>query len=613
MKKVIVFMLLLFTIVCLSCTNQGDRLKNNELKEYTFLIYMNGSDLETEHGAGTSDLYEMMKAGTTDNINVVIETGGTKNWQNHYIDASQNQRWLVKKNNLEKLQDLGTKNMGVSSTLKDFLVWGVSNYPAQKHVLILWNHGGGSISGFGYDERHFYDTLLLVELEQALTDAMATTGVKLEMIGFDACLMATIETADVVAPFANYLVASTELEPAIGWEYSAFLKKASEEKLDGEMLGKEIADSFYKDTKKYGLNDTVTLSVIDTSRIGILKKSFENFIMKADEDIYDASVFNQISNTVSRAEYYGGQSPSEGYSNMIDLGDLASKLSDDYAQDKNDIVNNVNDAVVYQIKGKARGKSTGISVYFPYYNKENIEYELPVYGTIDFSEPYNDFLTRYTEVARNDTSEIEFASENINKEGNSYKANVKSSEMENVSQVRTVLGKKIDENKILLYGGSPSANYNKGEINTEFDNKWLSINGNMVYSYVTRVEDDYITYSLPAVLNDEYVNIKVAWYADDGEDGYYKILGAWHGVIPESKIVRKEIIEVKQGDVIKPIFKEYNIDKKEAKSIEGKAFILLDDPEIIIKELDEEDLVLGFCIDDYSLNQCYSNFIPIEE
>ncbi|MBQ6294358.1 MAG: hypothetical protein IJK80_00685, partial [Firmicutes bacterium] len=44
--------------------------------------YLCGSDLESKYGCGTDDLIEVTKIQLPDNIKIVIETGGTKRWQN---------------------------------------------------------------------------------------------------------------------------------------------------------------------------------------------------------------------------------------------------------------------------------------------------------------------------------------------------------------------------------------------------------------------------------------------------------------------------------------------------------------------------------------------------
>lgn len=43
---------------------------------------------------------------------------------------------------------------------------------------------------------------------------------KFAFIGFDACLMATVETANMLVPHADYMFASEETEPGYGWDYT---------------------------------------------------------------------------------------------------------------------------------------------------------------------------------------------------------------------------------------------------------------------------------------------------------------------------------------------------------------------------------------------------------
>lgn len=182
---------------------------------YTALVYMVGSDLESGKdptqppaGAATSDLAEMMQVGSSSTVNVIVETGGATRWQNVQISNTSVQRWRIASGSLELKGDLGNLNMGDPATLKNFITWGVANYPADKYVLILWDHGSGAIGtsgvAFGSDENHGGDGLSLPELQQALQNAYATTGKKFDVIGFDACLMATVEVASTIRPYASY-------------------------------------------------------------------------------------------------------------------------------------------------------------------------------------------------------------------------------------------------------------------------------------------------------------------------------------------------------------------------------------------------------------------------
>ena len=90
-------------------------------------------------------------------------------------------------------KDAGTVPMTDPNTLTSFIKWCAKNFPANRNQLIFWDHGGGSISGYGYDEKFKSSgSMNLAEINQALKKS----GVTFDFVGFDACLMATLETAD---------------------------------------------------------------------------------------------------------------------------------------------------------------------------------------------------------------------------------------------------------------------------------------------------------------------------------------------------------------------------------------------------------------------------------
>lgn len=108
--------------------------------------------------------------------------------------------------------------------------------------MILWNHGAGPVFGFGVDE-NYNDLLTLPEMQSALENSVGQSGQKLEWIGFDACLMSSLEVADVFSDYSNYLISSQETEPGWGWNYS-FLSSLSEPDMDGARLGQKIIDAY---------------------------------------------------------------------------------------------------------------------------------------------------------------------------------------------------------------------------------------------------------------------------------------------------------------------------------------------------------------------------------
>ena len=119
--------------------------------------------------------------------------------------------------------------MGESKTLSDFLKWGVETYPAEKMGVILWDHGGGSLSGVCFDENYNMDSLSLTELDAAFASAGEIMTDQFEYIGFDACLMANYETAYIASKYARNMIASEELEPSGGWDYESVTTRFADE------------------------------------------------------------------------------------------------------------------------------------------------------------------------------------------------------------------------------------------------------------------------------------------------------------------------------------------------------------------------------------------------
>ena len=191
-----------------------------EQASWTIMLYLCGSDLESNDGTCSDNLKEVLDADFGDRVNVLVLTGGSSRWDMDGIDPDILEYWHVEDGKLISDRKLEAASMGDPDTLSAFISWGAAACPAEKYGLILWDHGGGSLTGICWDENSDDDNLTLPEL----TSALDTAGVQLEMIGMDACLMASLETAAAIDGHAAYLVASQESEPGRGWDYRSFLE-----------------------------------------------------------------------------------------------------------------------------------------------------------------------------------------------------------------------------------------------------------------------------------------------------------------------------------------------------------------------------------------------------
>lgn len=197
------------------------------------------------------------------------------------------------------------------------------------------------------------DSLHLLELESALKTAKEKTKVTFEFIGFDACLMASIEVADTVDDYAKYLVASEELELGHGWNYTEILKELSKNPaMTGDALGKVIADTYYNHAVDNQSASDITLSVIDLSKVDGVVKAFEALIKEADGSISDDIFFYEFAKAALTAKSFGGNTEYQGYTDIIDLKDFVSYLKLNQEKTATALMNAIDKAVVYRIEGE---------------------------------------------------------------------------------------------------------------------------------------------------------------------------------------------------------------------------------------------------------------------
>ena len=196
----------------------------------TVMVYM-AADNNLEPAA-LQDINEMETVGSSADVNIVVEVdtmtlpvAGSVSTKRLRVQQDADPANVTS----PALQDLGETNTATRVGITAFVAWAVANFPADRYVLILWDHGGGW-DGYATDETSGASLLTTEDLSQTLQDIQTQTGIRrLDMLGFDACLMATLEVAHELAPFARYFVASEELVPGQGLPY-------------GDILGPLVAD-----------------------------------------------------------------------------------------------------------------------------------------------------------------------------------------------------------------------------------------------------------------------------------------------------------------------------------------------------------------------------------
>ncbi len=375
---------------------------------WTVMIYQDADDKILEKDIYI-DLNEAELVGSSERVNIVAQIDRYRGGYQGDGDWTTAKRfYLTADDNLElvrsrELMDLGEVSMGDRDTLVDFATWTIDNYPADKYVLILSDHGLGWPGGWTDKEprigvpggvplaQTIGPALYLMDLDEALEDIRAQSGIEaFEVIGLDACLMGHLEVFTALTPHSRYAIASQEVEPSVGWAYAAFLSElVRNPDMGGDELSRIIVDSYIEGDQRIQnpqaradlagrgffsptaeqvvaqLEQGVTLAAADLSQMPELVESLNE---------YAYSLQNLDQRRVAQARNYaqpftnifGGRVPPS----YIDLAHFASLLEQESGDEEiqsttQRLIQAISKVVIVEKSGRQKPGATGISIYFP--------------------------------------------------------------------------------------------------------------------------------------------------------------------------------------------------------------------------------------------------------
>ena len=328
--------------------------------EWTIMLYLCGSNLESDYGAASEDIAEVLAVnGQPDDVNILFETGGSTYWHNSQVDKNKLCRFHADNKQLVLDEKVTKANMGAASTLSSYINWGMENYPAEKYGVILWNHGG-ALDGVCFDDNFSGDGLTASEVVTAMNTVYAKNGdSKLEFIGYDACLMGCQDIAEFNAPYFNYMVSSEETENGDGWDYEGWIDDVYAHK-STETILKACCTSFVSQYGTY--NNDQTLSLLDLSKMDNYFTKFEAFASAIKQTAKNnLSSFKSL--LTSAKCFYGVESYG-----LIDAYDALTKIkaNSTYAQYTTVIqeaMDAFNELVIHSSKGNSAGKAYGLALH----------------------------------------------------------------------------------------------------------------------------------------------------------------------------------------------------------------------------------------------------------
>lgn len=574
MKIKITVLIALFIALLLPASMFG---QGPEPAEWTLMFYMDAdNNLEAPQ---MEDIEEMMKVGGTAKVNLIAlidrsekrespdergftdrAVGGLKNWTTaKYV--------VIEKGRLREVADWGEINMGDPANLKRFFDSTVKQFPAKRYGVVFGDHGAGW-PGILSDESAASDGIDMSEMPVILKDFVSKYG-KLDLIGFDACLMANFEVARTVAPFAKTMVASEELEPGDGWNYAPLMTRFTQNpEMDSFTLGRTVVDTYrdyYFAPDQAQSSQYITLSVIDLAKIDALAGAISEMALVNQAFVKSGGRDSVLKIAKARSVTAQFAKDEEQPAYNFDIVNYAENLKAQVpaaARASDSVIAAAKAAVVYRVNGPTHARANGLSIYFPDnrfgitgqgYDKHPfyLSFKWPALLADIFSVLEKD--KQPPQVQSVETTEKEIAKDDVVK----VTAQVDADDIEEATFVLAA----NEKDRTVIIGSIPTSPDEKGVLHEEWDGSWFTISDgkNQQICPITGFEQleegkDEFMVEVPAQVRfaggKQWRDITLYFVLDlSGDDATGEFVSAFEFV----KGNLREI-ELAEGDSIRPVY-----------------------------------------------------------
>lgn len=243
----------------------------------------------------TMDINELEMVGSSDDVNIVamLDLYYEKGTWIYYIEQDDNPDEITS----STVAEWSEMNTGDGATLEKFVRFVTRKFPAERNVLVLWDHGSSFI-GVCWDEHTGIPDLAEDHLtHEEIVEALS--GFDLEVLAFDACIQAYIEVAYEYSVAKKtdieYLVGSEGFVPLMGNPYDMILGNLTQ---NPDVSTEDFLVSwtnayayFYQYVKRPAEVVSTTLSAIKVDLIDEvvtgLRTLTESLVENMNEETYD--------------------------------------------------------------------------------------------------------------------------------------------------------------------------------------------------------------------------------------------------------------------------------------------------------------------------------------
>lgn len=514
----------------------------------TILVYMDGSDLESSYGAATEDLKEMEKALQTadissQDVHIVVEAGGAQKWEYSAMQDESYGRFCVTAEGACDVESMEPRDMGEKDTLTDFINYGIQSYPAEYYGLIFWNHGAGQITGFGCDSQFGGSSLALDEIG----DAMECSAMKnkFSFVSLDACLMGNIELAAMLNSQAEYLIASEELEPQYGYDYTWFSAIGEEmEKSPGD-IGRKLGEAMLRRYESYYQDSDykLTLSLIDLREYEGFHACFHSIMEKMlqnAEDIFYQKLGKQ------RKEIQGFGYSNNSTAEIVDVMDLMKAAATISGEDSayQSLQEQYERLVVDKFTKGYAVEPSGLSIYLPSGANEWMMQDMFVYERSCFCDIYQSFLKEYQKYL---SKESHVAWHTLTRKEREIKVKLTPDAMEEIaSAYLMVLSKDSGQGISYLLSTDSDLKVNRaGYLKAVAEEMYWGIKNVVLCLIETVNTKEYTEYIAPILYRDELCMMHIS-FSEEERDGEIT------AIIPSG--TQKKQYELQEGDILYPLY-----------------------------------------------------------
>lgn len=592
MKRIYAVLFLVMTIFLFNPSIKVNAEENQE--QWKVFMYVCGDNLESRKCYWSNSVAEIEQEIPRAGVSYVVNFGGAKSskamgesllHERYLLWSSDSNGW---KNLLN--DDNPPADMGSISTLRRFLEFSNEKDVAHK-VLVFWDHGGGSLFGVCHDENT--DTMLSLDsLRDAMNDVYEEDpeNPPFDIIIFNACLMGNIDTLKSLKGFAKYVVASEEVAPGEGMDYSVMVRELNNNpEISPLNLAKKMCDGYMEKCHRNRTDWCATMSVVDMSKLDNLINAYENFgeavFQKVKENPHE-TIYEFVRNSYW-VEDYGGNTETSGFFNMMDLRGFAQNNRKLVPREAEELMKAVDKSVVYNRHGKYRSGSAGISFYIPM----DTEFEsMELYKSLDINSPT--YVKLYETLLRHKDfyNLIDIFGKEISVNSNNrFEVRLTQEEMNKLVDMQALMGYVAPDGQCYLLGEDDRVDFSnckKGIFTDDDLGDWIALNGHFLSTTVEDIQEKYTVLSAPIKWNDIPCDVVFIYNFDTKT---YEIAGLTYAEDKERRMLANPYKgTISKGDKITIMNRPYEVKYNNlhiGELIEGETFVLSDEPEITDKLL----------------------------